>query len=238
MGDVWQPPFPRSPFQPMSPVPPPPVPARPEDTARSFLWASVPLITLGYGTPFSFLYAAIRQKSVGLGVTAAGYGAGTATVLMLMQLGSPVFFVLAGFIAIMLWIAGTAHAFAVRTSVFPRGVPRSRLNEHAVKIAKYRRELREQARALAAEDPALARELRIGRPDMPRTYDDGGLVDVNSAPPQILAALPGMKPEFVERIVRRREEQGGFVSAEEMAVDADLPPDVLPAMAEFTLFLR
>ncbi|MGH3239815.1 MAG: helix-hairpin-helix domain-containing protein, partial [Spirillospora sp.] len=227
---------------PMSPVPPvpgpPPAPMPSSETARGVLWAFVPFITLGYGTPVSFLYAAVRRGSWGLGATAAGYGAGTAATLMLAQTGNPFFIVFGIFMAIMLWIAGTAHAFAVRTSVFPREVPRSRLNQHAIEVAKYRRTLREDARAIAAEDPALARELRIGRPDVPRTYDDGGLVDVNHAPPEILAALPGMTAEMVERVVRRREEHGGFVSAEEMAVDADIPPDALPEMADFTIFLK
>ncbi|GAA4233914.1 hypothetical protein GCM10022254_37540 [Actinomadura meridiana] len=217
---------------PVAPVPPP------SETTRGILWAFVPFITLGYGTPVSFLYAAVKRKSWSLGATAAGYGVGTAGVVSLVGSDDPFFVAIGVLMAIMLWIAGTGHAFAVRKSVFPREVPRNRLNQHAIEVAKYRRTLREEARALATEDPALARELRIGRPDVPRTYDDGGLVDVNHAPPEILAALPGMKAEFVERIVRHREQQGGFVSAEEMAVDADIPPDVLPEMAEFTIFLR
>ncbi|MEV4671196.1 MULTISPECIES: helix-hairpin-helix domain-containing protein [Actinomadura] len=208
------------------------------ETARGVVWAAVPFITLGYGTPVSFLYAAIRRGSWKYGAVAAGYGAGTAAVLTMIQSGDPLLTVFGSFVAILLWLAGTGHAFAVRTSVFPREAPRNRQNERAIEIAKYRRTLREQARALAAEDPALARELRIGRPDAPRTYDDGGLVDVNHVPREIIEALPGMTPEIAERVVRHREEHGGFVSAEEMAVDADIPPDLLPEMAEFTIFLR
>ena len=64
------------------------------------------------------------------------------------------------------------------------------------------------------------------------------LVDVNHAPPNMIAALPGMTPELAERVVRRRDETGPFISVEEMAVDADLPPDVLPQLADFTIFLR
>jgi hypothetical protein len=40
----------------------------------------------------------------------------------------------------------------------------------------------------------MAWELRIGRPDLPRVYDDGGLIDVNHVPPQVLATLPGCRP--------------------------------------------
>ncbi|TDD28415.1 helix-hairpin-helix domain-containing protein [Actinomadura sp. KC06] len=232
----WRPPYPGPPVPPVPPMPPAPI--APSETARGILWAFVPFITLGYGTPISFLYAAIRRGSWNLGATAAGYGVGTAGVITLLQMENPILIVLGTFVAVLLWISGTAHAFAVRSSVFPREVPRNRLNEHAIEVAMYRRSLRDEARTLAAEDPALARELRIGRPDVPRTYDDGGLVDVNHVPPEVLAALPGMTPELAERVVRRREEHGGFVSAEEMAVDADIPPDVLPEMADFTIFLR
>jgi hypothetical protein len=220
-------------------VPPhPPAAMVPGETTRDILWAFVPFVTLGYGTPFSFLYAAVRRRSWSLGVTAGAYGAGMVGDVAMINSDDVLSATLGVVIGVMLWMAGTVHAFAVRGSVFPREAQRSRLNRHAIEVARYRRTLREEARAIAAEDPALARELRIGRPDVPRTYDDGGLVDVNHAPPQILAALPGMKDEFVDRIVRRREQQGGFVSAEEMAVDADIPPDVLPEMAEFTIFLR
>ncbi|WP_067805483.1 ComEA family DNA-binding protein [Actinomadura formosensis] len=231
-----RPPYPGPP----APPPPasPPLPPPSAESANDVLWAFVPFITLGYGTPFAFLYAAIRRGSWGLGAVAAGYGIGTAGVLTLMQSGDPLLTVLGAFLAIMLWLAGTGHAFAVRTSVFPREAPRNRQNEHAIQIAKYRRTLRAEARALAAEDPALARELRIGRPDEPRTYDDGGLVDVNHAPREIIEKLPGMTPEMAGRVIRRREEHGGFVSAEEMAVDADIPPDVLPLMADYTIFLK
>ncbi|WP_141580449.1 helix-hairpin-helix domain-containing protein [Actinomadura sp. WMMA1423] len=198
----------------------------------------MPFITLGFGTPVSFLYAAVRRRSAGLGATAVGYGAGSAGALTLFQSDDLFLMGYGLLLAMLLWVVGTGHALAVRSSVFPREVPHHALNAHAIEVAKYRRRLRDEARDLAAGDPALARELRIGRPDVPRTYDDGGLVDVNHAPREIIEALPGMTPEVADRIVRRREETGGFVSVEEMAVDADIPPDVLPMMADFTIFLR
>ncbi|MEU5876754.1 helix-hairpin-helix domain-containing protein [Spirillospora sp. NPDC047279] len=197
----------------------------------------MPFLTFGVGTPFTFLYGAIRRGSRTLGATAAGYGLALTFALMLTGTDEAALEALGGFMMMMLWIAGTAHAFAVRPSVFPREGPRSRQNQYAIHVAKYRRSLREDARRLASEDPALAHELRIGRPDLPRAYDDGGLVDVNHAPPEILAGLPSMTPELVDRIVRRRSAQGGFISAEELTVDADLPPDLLPHLSEYAIFL-
>ncbi|WP_067466698.1 helix-hairpin-helix domain-containing protein [Actinomadura macra] len=226
----WRPTFPLPPS-------PRPVPVPGSEGPQGILWAFVPFLTFGFGTPFSFLYAAIRRGSANFGATAAGYGLALAGVLALTSSDSAVLVLLGSMLTVMLWLTGTAHAFAVRSSVFPREIPRSRLNQHAIEVAKYRRTLREEARALAAEDPALAHELRIGRPDVPRTYDDGGLVDVNHAPQEIIAALPGMDAELAERVIRRRDAQGAFVSAEEMAVDADLPPDILPQLSEYSIFL-
>jgi DNA uptake protein ComE-like DNA-binding protein len=212
------------------PVPPPTEP-------RGILWAFVPFLTFGLGTPFSFFYAAVRRQSLGLGTTAAGYGAGTAAWMALAGTGDVVLSTVGIIMMMMLWVAGSVHAFAVRPSIFPREAPHNVRNAHAIKLAKYRRTLREEARALAAEDPALAHELRIGRPDLPRGYDDGGLVDVNHAPSETLAQLPGVDEAIVERIGRRRTEQGGFISVEEMAVDIDLPPALLPQISEYALFL-
>jgi len=227
----WRPPYPPPPVPPL-PVPPPAEPA-----TKGVLWAFVPLFTFGFGTPFSFLYAAARRRSRKLVAASLGYGSALGLTLALSHTGNPFLQFIAQTMMLVLWISGAVHAFAIRPWVFPRPAPRSQANQYAVQVAKYRRTLREEARALAAEDPALAHELRIGRPDLPRTYDDGGLVDVNHAPPQALATLPGMTPDLVDKIVRRRAEQGGFVSAEELSVDLDLPPGLLPQLSEYAIFL-
>ena len=225
------PPLPVPPIQPVPPLPG--VPPEPQ----GILWAFVPFLTFGFGTPFSFLYAALRRGSWNYGATAAGYAIASTAVLALMNVDEAAVGALAGLMMVMLWIAGTVHAFTVRSAVYPRTGPRSQVNQHAVQVAKYRRMLREDARLLAEEDPALAHELRIGRPDLPRAYDDGGLVDVNHASPAALATLPGLTPELIDRVVRRRTDQGGFISAEEMAVDTDLPPGILPKLSEYAIFL-
>jgi hypothetical protein len=228
----WRPPYPMPP-----PPPPVPLPVPPPSEPRGVMWAFVPFLTFGMGTPFSFMYAAVRRHSVNLGTAAAGYGAGTAAWMAMAWSGDAVLSTLGAIMMMMLWVAGSVHAFAVRPSVFPREAPHNVRNEHAIKFAKYRRTLREEARVLAAEDPGLAHELRIGRPDLPRGYDDGGLIDVNHAPPATLALLPGLDEDLIARIVRRRGEQGGFISAEEMAVDIDLPPALLPQLSEYAIFL-
>jgi hypothetical protein len=210
----------------------------PSGGSNGILWASVPFLTFGFGTPYSFVYAGVKKRSWPLAGIGAAYGAGSATVMFLLSSGISVLVALGAVLVTTLWITGTVHAIAARPSIFPRTSPRDRLNQQAIEVAKHRRALREQARALIAEDPALAAEVRIGRPDLPRGYDDGGLIDVNHVPGPTLALLPGMTEELVEKVLSVRKEQGGFVSVEELAVDADLPPALVQSIAEYAVFLR
>jgi hypothetical protein len=226
-----EPPYPQG-WRQVTPLPPPVVPV-PRAEPEGLGWAFVPLLTCGFGTSPAFMYASVRTRSTRLGFVAAGYGAGSIASIALLTAIPP----LGALLLMILWITGSVHAFAARPRIYPRRTPRDRLNQHAVDAARYRRVLRNEARKLVAEDPALAHDLGIGRPDLPRVYDDGGLIDVNHAPPQVLAMLPGMTEDLASRIVRLRAEHGAFVSAEELALDAELPPDVVPGIAEYGIFL-
>ncbi|MEU4694187.1 BTAD domain-containing putative transcriptional regulator [Actinoplanes sp. NPDC023714] len=73
--------------------------------------------------------------------------------------------------------------------------------------ARTRRDL---ARQFAAVDPAGARQAGIGRPDVLRAFDDGGLLDLNHAPPQEIARLRGVGPAEAQRIVHDRYERGPY----------------------------
>jgi DNA uptake protein ComE-like DNA-binding protein len=216
----------------------PGAPAREPLPARGLVWAGVPIITFGLGAPFAFAYGGIRARSRELWVAAVFYtGAYAAIVAAFMS--SNIGLILLGVLLLpVMWITTSVHSFLVRRQVFPHGALGNDANIQAVRVAQHRRELREQARRLAAEDPALARELCIGRPDMARSYDDGGLIDVNHAPHHVLAQLPGLDEPLARRVVELRSSQGGFVSAEELAMDADIPPDQVNLIAEYAIFLR
>ncbi|POM27825.1 Helix-hairpin-helix motif protein [Actinomadura rubteroloni] len=113
------------------------------------------------------------------------------------------------------------------------------INHAAVQQAAARAYRRREARGLAMHNPLMARELRIGRTDVPpyrRPYDDGGLIDVNLVPAQELTRF-GIATETAERIVAIRDQVGGFSSAEELATIADLPPKLLPELLEYGLYL-
>ena len=81
-------------------------------------------------------------------------------------------------------------------------------------------------------------ELGIGRPDLDGPFDDGGLVDVNHSPAEVLCELPGIDRGIADRIVSTRSELGGFTSLDEMSVTLDLPPAKLDAISDRLLFLR
>jgi hypothetical protein len=211
----------------------PPPPRAPDGVG----WALVPLLTVGVGSPVSFLYAAARRRSARLGGYAVGYGAMLAASFVAM--GTDGLGAVGALLFLVTWILSTTHAMVARPRLYPPVNPRDHLNQQVVQVARHRRTLREAARKIVEDDPGLAHELRIGRPDLlPRAFDDGGLVDVNHAPPQSLSLLPGLTYEMVDRIMRLRAEQGGFISVEELAVHADLPPTIVPGLAEYAIFIR
>lgn len=223
----------------MPPQPPPHVPPPGSGNAASILWALAPLLTCGAATPFTMGYAAAKLRSTMLGISAAIYAIGMVVFMLAVVSDSPgpgegmlAFLGLLGSGGS--WLGGTIHSLIIRNQVFDRsGTP----NAQAVAYAQHRRDLRQQARELAERDPALARELCIGRPDLPRQYDDGGLVDINHASAAVIAGLPGMTTELAERVVEARVEVGGFISAEDVCIALDLPPQLTTSLVELTIFL-
>ncbi|MFA1539134.1 ComEA family DNA-binding protein [Actinomadura monticuli] len=212
----------------------------PGRAALSVTWAALPFLTLGYATPFTFAAAALWRRSLHLMVSTAAYlGVFALAMFLLPDIGKDdgtertvgvLLFVLA--------VVGCGHAFLIRRRVFdPHGLSAVD-NEAVVERVKRRRLLREKARELAAADPGLAKELRIGRPDLPRQYNDGGLVDVNHAPAEALTLLPGVTPELAAKIERVRGEAGGFMSAEELSAVAGLPPSLTGDLADYAVFIR
>jgi hypothetical protein len=82
-----------------------------------------------------------------------------------------------------------------------------------------RRARREEARRILRFQPGVAEDLRIGRPDLPRWFDDGGLVDVNAVPERTLAALPGVGAHRARLIVQRRGSHGPLTSAHDLVAE-------------------
>ena len=122
---------------------------------------------------------------------------------------------LGALVAVVLCAVGVVTAYRVRPIVF--AAPVVATVQPAVAAALAARHLRHSARELAMRDPALARELRIGRPDLPRTHPDGGLVDLNTVPGIVLAHEFGWPTEDVNKLLSTREQVGAFTSLAEVS---------------------
>jgi hypothetical protein len=116
----------------------------------------------------------------------------------------------AGAIILVVWAATFVHALVIRNAYLDRLEVLEELDP-----AEDRARRREEARRIAREDPARAVELGIGRPDVSHAFD-GDLIDVNNAPAASIALLPGVDDGLAARIVRVREEIGGFSSLDDL----------------------
>jgi hypothetical protein len=103
--------------------------------------------------------------------------------------------------------------------------------------ARLEMQRRQEALAIVQRDPHLAGELRIGRPDLPRTFDDGHLVDANHVPAPFLAVVPGITPALAEKIASARDEVGGFSSIADLEVTLDLPPEMVSQIQDYLIFI-
>jgi DNA uptake protein ComE-like DNA-binding protein len=128
----------------------------------------------------------------------------------------------------------TGQAFAIRK----RLLEPVRDEDTAIAHANEQLRLREKARKICTTNPSLAHELQIGRPDIPRRFDDGGLVDVNRVPLDCLAQLPGVDRSIAERITDVRDGIGGFSSIEDLSVTLGIHPHALDQAAGRMIFIR
>ena len=129
--------------------------------------------------------------------------------------------------------APAALAAAAGGAVVDRRLQRGGTGEEAaVEAALHARARREAARRLAERDPALARDLRVGRPDLASDYDDGGLVDVNAVPVAVLAAELDLTGPEAEAVVRVRAHVGGFRSPDDLVALAGLEQRRLDRVAD------
>ncbi|GAA1941638.1 ComEA family DNA-binding protein [Nocardioides hwasunensis] len=147
---------------------------------------------------------------------------------------------LGGFIYFGTWIACVVYALVMGPKVpwpakgayVPAGPPPFDPNAAAVAGVHAGRQKRHEARELARRDPMMARDLRIGRPDLPRQYDDGGLVDVNSAPAEVMGQWLGLAPAEAAQVFDARQQLGRFEHAEDLVNLAGLEPSTFDRVSE------
>jgi hypothetical protein len=212
---------------------------------RPVLWAAVPVLSIGFLSFAPFLAYAVMQRRPRDWAVFAAYLA--ATVAMIVTLGAAgssnggsaavggFIIVLAGAAAIhalILFRARRSQPSAVPSG--PAGI--AQRNRDAVLQAKNRMERRKDARRLEESDPALARDLGIGRPDLPRDYDDGGLVDVNHVPEAVLAEHLGLSQAEVADMLAARDKLGRFASADELGAYTSMAPDRVDELRDLMIF--
>lgn len=198
-----------------------------------WLWL-VPLLTCGLLWPVSLFVIAGRLQQ-----TRAWQGAGAITAVALLAFGmvssqpedaDNILTATGAFLYMAAWVSAFAYVFVMGprvqwnhvvetvvmrpTSYAPAPpvhfAPPPDPNAAAIAQVELERRKRAEARALAQRDPQMARDLRIGRPDLPRQFDDGGLVDVNAASASAFVRTLGMSPAQADQVLAARQQLGQF----------------------------
>lgn len=136
---------------------------------------------------------------------------------------------IAGFVWIALAGASLAHTLALRGRFEER---LEMLEDPVLDAAEDRAERQAHAREMVAEDPGRARKLGIGRPDLEQSFH-AGLVDVNSAPTEVIAQVAGITQDAALVVAFARP----YSSFEDMDLVVNLPPEQLGKLREVAVFL-
>ena len=213
---------------------------------RALWWASVPVWSIGILSCVPFFVRAVATKRARDWAVTGVYFVGSAAMLTLASAGgSPnpsatdnTLDGIGGGIALLLMGIGAAHAAILfRQPALPLSTAVN-ANQAAIIAAQETVQRRAEARRIVETDPALARDLKIGRPELPRTYDDGGLVDVNHVSAEVLVLALDWTPDEAQAVIEARENMGGFSSSAELGVYTTISPDRLDAVADLLLFRR
>lgn len=203
----------------------------------------MPLWSLGLAAfgPFLWLALTRRRRSDRAVVIAYIAASATAVGLVSLQVTGDANGATGGGLLLGLMFVGAVHALVAcrppRRDASGRPVlSQANRNVLAVSGAEDRMNVRNKARKLARKDPALARELRIGRPDLPREYDDGGLVDVNHCPAAVLVSHLKLTAQQAAKVVSVRDEIGRFDGPTDLEAYAGLAPERVDELSDLTIF--
>ncbi|MGI5239604.1 ComEA family DNA-binding protein [Dactylosporangium sp. CA-139066] len=217
---------------------------------RTWWWFLLPLVTFGFATSPMVLVGGVKLRNRKHSAAALAYLALTLFFFVAVQFTPENGGTLSDAIVMpafaIPWFAGTIHVLYLQLKVAELGRPPFAAppprpappTDPAIAAAQWRLDRRREARAILGGNPPLAAELRIGRPDLQRQYDDGGLVDVNHVPAPVLATELDLSPQVAAAITTERERLGGFGSAEEIMVYCEgLTPDRLELIRDRLIFV-
>lgn len=201
-------------------------------------WVLVPLVPFGWLSWVSFLYAGLRARKRPWLAWALAYfvtGVGGLVLVGIDEGGDGVdgpLETLGVILSFATMFASFVHALVIRRPFLRRMA----ILTGELEVHETRREAEAIAREIARTQPHRAQSLGIGRPDVEGAFD-GGLIDVNSAPAETLAQLPGVDAELAIRIAAARRDVHRFSSLEDMGAVLDLPAPVVEEMRSRAVFL-
>lgn len=218
----------------------------------SLWYFAVPLLSLGLLTFLPYVHAAVRLRRLWVWLATVVFALVAVGVFHVSgqpdDAVSPA--VDAVFVVAVLasMVGGTAMLVPLRREVYglgghqPSAPPVPPVNppvapalDPAVHQVLQARAKRVEARSLAAADALMARELGIGRPDLAGDYDDGGLVDLASAPEPVIAEVCGLTPEQAAEIVSVRDT---LVTVDDVFSMVDLPVSTWDRIRDRAVVIR
>lgn len=212
--------------EPMRPMVALPVGVGPDAAARrrrrrlaAVALTAVPLLTFGLATWAVMAVVAALRRQPWLWLASIGYLACTVTFFVAVDGPEPLGTTrdaIAVVAALVPFIGGTAHGLwlALSAPAASSGIRQRAIGDEAQ---------RRLAREFARQHPAAARGVGVGRPDLPRQYADGGLVDINEAPFRVIANVPGITRDQAAVIVGYRQQQGRFTSVDDLVTRRIMP---------------
>ena len=219
----------------------------------SLWYLAVPLATLGLLTFLPFLHAAIRLRRAWVWLTTVTFALVSAGAFYISGQpdGTVPGAIDAVFVVAVLgtMVVGTTMLARLRHEVYGLVAPQRTTSspgtvvtpgaapaaDPAIQQILQARAKRDQARNLAAADPLMARELRIGRPDLPGDYDDGGLVDIVGAPDNVIAQVLELTLEQTAGIVAVRDTA---ITVEDLFSLTDLPVSTWDRVRDRAVIIR
>lgn len=190
-------------------------------------------VSAGLLAAVPFFHAAAHLNRPALRKTGAGFAAASVVGFAMIGVaptndaGEPTGWLsnVAAVLLLAVMVVATTQHVGLRREVYPQpGAPRPvDHNRDAVAGIEAARAKRLEARRLAERDPMMARELRIGRPDLRREYDDGGLVDLNAAPVETLVREFELSDRTARSLADVRERIGRLDNVEEVITFGEVP---------------
>lgn len=205
------------------------------------------ICSAGFLAAVPFWHAARRLGRAQIRTTALAYTAAGIYLVVLMALtppqkadgssGNETLSTIGGLSVLAVVVLACIQLRPLRREVYGgRGVVAAH-SDPTVARALGARTRREETRQLIAREPGLRRELGIGRPDLGRGYDDGGLIDVNTAPAEVIARVADIDQADADALVRARTARGGsWFDMAELIDSVPLPPYAQEQLRDRAIF--